>query len=184
MPKPCSSSTAPSTHCSVGQFNHLLAGVLCLHIASRHPITSGPRATTTKACNPITPSPVQPLDSSHPSATDSALLFQAAPSSTILPENTNMILPLTNQPTNPNTALPPALQAQPSSLMTQFLQYATPAKNKLVTCLLACPRPVSVICSHSYPSVMLPRPTTVTATTGHSTSLHCNQLLQLLYNHL
>ena len=95
------------------QLAHLPAEVLRLHLASRHLVTSGSKATMAKRL----------YDALNPSATDSndASRSQVAPPPATLSANTP---PSTNQPTS--AVFPPALQAQLSSLIAQFLQYATP----------------------------------------------------------
>ena len=79
----------------------------------------------------------------------------------ILQHNMTNELPSMGLPTNPNAALPRALQAQLSSLMAQFLQYATSANTTLKATQItgnllpasathAPPRPASFINSRSH----------------------------------
>ena len=117
----CSLSTntppADVNGCSIEQLARLPAKVLRLHLASRHLVTSGPKATMAKRLyNAMNPSTINNGD-------DVSRSLVAPPPST-LSGNTP---PSTNQLTAMNTTLPPAaLQAQLSSLMAQFLQYAMP----------------------------------------------------------
>ena len=142
MPKTsCSSSSRRSSSAntppadvnghSVEQLARLPAEVLHLHLASRHLVTSGPKATMAKRLyDAVNPSTINNGDNVSRS--------QVAPPPSTFSGNTS---PSTNQLTATNTTLPPAaLQAQLSSLMAQFLQYATPSASTSheapVTCLL------------------------------------------------
>ena len=108
------------------QLASLPAEVLHLHLTSHHLVTSGPKATMAKrlydALNPST------INNGNDASSPSKL--------------TRNNPPLLNQQTVTNTNLPrEALQAQLSSLMVQFLQYAAPTTamkryETPVTCLL------------------------------------------------
>ena len=94
-----SSSVAPPANindCSAGQLARLPAGVLRLHLASRHLVTSGSKATMVKHLH----------DALNPSATDSNVTSQlqvAPPSSTLSGNNP----PSTNQLTTASAACVP-----------------------------------------------------------------------------
>ena len=114
-----SSTNTPSANVnghSVEQLTRLPAEVLHLHLASHHLVTSGPKATMAKHLyDAVNPSTINKGDNvSH---------LQVAPPPSTFSGNAP---PSMNQLTAMNTTLPPAaLQAQLSSLMAQFLQYAT-----------------------------------------------------------
>ena len=110
----------------------------------------------------------------RPSADDDALLLQSALLSMILQHNTTSELPSMSLPTNPNAALPHALQAQLSSLMAQFLQYATPANTTLeVTQITGNLSPASTTHAPYQPpssiaAATMGHPTIVTPIPGHT----------------
>ena len=172
-----SSSVVPSADIngySADQLARLPAEVLRLHLASRHLVTSGSKATMAKRL----------YDALNSSATDSNDASRAPPPAT-LSANTP---PSTNQPTTASAVFPSALQAQLSSLMAQFLQYATPPASISHEAASEAARttsnlsPASTVHASEQPPPSLaatlsqlsavtvsPRvPTTVTATSGHS----------------
>ena len=122
-------------------------------------------------------------DALNPSATDSndASRSQVAPPPATLSANTP---PSTNQPTTASAVFPPALQAQLSSLMAQFLQYAMPPASisheaarttnnlspaSMVHASEQPPPSLAATLSQLSAVTVSPRvPTTVTATSGHS----------------
>ena len=115
-----SSTNTPPTDVngrSVKQLARLPAEVLHLHLASCHLVTSGPKATMAKHLyDAVNPSTINNGDNVSRS--------QVAPPLSTFSGNTPLS---TNQLTVTNITLPPAaLQVQLSSLMAQFLQYATP----------------------------------------------------------
>ena len=179
-----SSSVAPPADinsCSAEQLARLPAEVLRLHLASRHLVTSGSKATMAKRL----------YDALNPSATDSndASRSQVAPSPSTPPSTSTLsgnTPPSTNQLTTASAVHSPALQAQLSSLMAQFLQYATQPASisheaapgaarttsnlSLASTVHASEQPPpSLAATLSLFSAVAvpPRPTTVTATSGH-----------------
>ena len=114
-----SSSVAPPADIndySTKQLARLPAEIPRLHLASRHLVTSGSKATMPKCL----------YDALNPPATYSndASRSQVAPLTSTLFGNTP---PSTNQLTTASAVYPPALQAQLLSLMAQFLQYVMPS---------------------------------------------------------
>ena len=155
--------------CSVTELARLSAEVLRLHLASRHLVTSGSKATMAKRLYDALNQPTTSL---------------AAPPSSTLTGDTP---PSTNQLTTTIATYPPALQAQLSSLMAQFLQYATPPVStsleaaapgtarttsnlSLASTVHAPDQPQpSTDASISFSTLaMPPRTATVTTTAGHS----------------
>ena len=179
-----SSSVAPPADinsCSAEQLARLPAEVLRLHLASRHLVTSGSKATMAKRL----------YDALNPSVTDSndASRSQVAPSPSTPPSTSTLsgnTPPSTNQLTTASAVHSPALQAQLSSLMAQFLQYATQPASisheaapgaarttsnlSLASTVHASEQPPpSLAATLSLFSAVAvpPRPTTVTAMSGH-----------------
>ena len=166
------SSAVPPTDingCSVTELARLSAEVLRLHLASCHLVTSGSKATMAKRL----------YDALNPPTT----LLAAPPLLTL----TGDTPPSTNQLTTTTATYPPALQAQLSSLMAQFLQYATPpastsleapapgtartTSNLSLASMVHAPDqpPPSTDASISFSTLaMPPRAATVTTTAGHS----------------
>ena len=162
---------------SVEQLARLPAEVLRLHLASRHLVTSGPKATMAKRL----------YDAVNPSAInngDNVSRSQFVPPPSTFSGNTP---PSTNQLTAMNTTLPPAaLQAQLSSLMAQFLQYATPPASTSHEATRSTGNlspastehhleqpPLSTTATTNFSTVAIPPgPTTVTATTSQPAFTH------------
>ena len=124
---------------------------------------------------PSAPTLSRILEGTCPSADDDALPLQPALSSTILQHNTTDKLPSTSLPTNRNAVLPRALQAQLSSLMTQFLQFdATPA-NTMLEATQITGNLSSASATHapnqppsSIATATMSHPTIITPTPGHT----------------
>ena len=162
---------------SVEQLARLPAEVLRLHLASCHLVTSGPKATMAKCLyNAVNPSIIN--------NGDNVSRLQVVPPPSTFSGNTP---PSTNQLTATNTTLPPAaLQAQRSSLMAQFLQYATPPASTSHKATQSTGNvspastehhleqpPLSTTAATNFSTVAVPPgPTTVTATTSQPAFKH------------
>ena len=169
---------------SVEQLAHLPAKVLRLNLASRHLVTSGPKATMAKRL-------YNAVNQSAINNGNNVSRLQFAPPPSTFSGNTP---PSTNQLNATNTTLPPAaLQAQLSSLMAQFLQYVTPPASTSHEATrsgtgnlspastehhLKQP-PLSTTAATNFSTVAVPPiPTTVTATTSQPAFTHQASSLQ------
>ena len=155
MPKttrtPCNDGITDVTQCSIQQLTRLPAEVLRLHLYSCNFIVTGTKAVMARCLydgihpppsSNVTPvsiattatqpgllsSPINIVVWSSPSSTSATCTstLQATPSSLLPPQ------PATSANISP-LSLPPAMQAQLSSLMAQFLQNATPVTSVPVT---------------------------------------------------
>ena len=177
--RPSSTNTPPAdvNGRSVKQLARLPAKVLRLHLASRHLVTSGPKATMAKRLyDAVNPSTINNGDNVSRSQV-------VSPPSTFSGDTP----PSTNQLTATNTTLPPAaLQAQLSSLMAQFLQYATPPASTSHEATRSTGNlspastehhleqpPLSTTAATNFSTVAVPPgPTTVTVTTSQPAFTH------------